>query len=475
VVTYDGGFNRSTLSAAFGTNLGSDDINDCSTFNSVLKLGNGVQQFCVLFDGLYESTDSGATFSQVFAFTLPTADLTRRITHGGLHIAYDKGSQQRVLGGWFASSTGFTLTGWTYNLTTFATSETNQAYGGSGDEICGSELLYGTAIHFNYGTGVAMGNLFSFDLVSQSWADFTIPVGTDVFTMAASCCYAVGSDGALYLACDGSVGGVNYGSSLWRFTGSWAQLGMIHGPFNDNAFEAARDKRRIALFSDGLDLQCVTGFAATTSKGWRHYTITSESGFDPTVAINRTTTADNPSGSGLVPADLRVLTDDSGTANNNSDKRCIVVQDTQSTPGTLETYLAFSDDSNPGSPYSLRKYEGIATLPQASRNGGGYFFTAGQDGVEILDVSPADGGETISFIAYGGGTVTVQFRRGAKQQGAVSIATLFGSATGGGTRSGNQVTGVTADGTTVNTVPWNFFADSFANSEANAVLVAETA
>jgi hypothetical protein len=477
VGTYNGAFSRTVISAPFGTNLGSDDIQECAQFNNVLKIGDGTQQFCVLFDGLYESTDSGATFAQVFAFTSPTADLTRRINHGGLHIAYDEANQERVLGGWFFSSIGFTITGWSYNLSTLATSETNQAYNGSSDEIIGSEILYGSSVHFNIGNGLNQSNFFSFDIVNQSWADYTLPaiLGS---VAGASNCYAVASDGALYLAILHLVTGVGT-YSLLKFTGSWSSLGTIVS-FNDTNLENNRDQARIALYSDGTDLGTYLLAGVTPSYGWQKYQITAASGFDPTVATNRTSTD--------VPANLR-NTVDGGTANSNPDKRCIVVQDTQSTPGTLETYLAFSDDAAPGTPFSVHQDSGfgaVATfvgsggqvrdaLPQASRNGGGYFFASGQNGAEVLFVSETTGGELLHFVAYGGGTVTVQFRRGPKQQGATNLCTLFGSATGGGTRVGNTVTGVTADGVTVNTVPWDFFTDSFANNEALAVLLAETA
>jgi len=113
-------------------------------------------------------------------------------------------------------------------------------------------------------------------------------------------------------------------------------------------------------------------------------------------------------------------------------------------------------------------------MHHSTRNGGAYFYTPTQDGVRIVSVTPVPGGESIAFIASGGGTVDVQFRRSVAQQGAVALATLTGTATGGGTRVGNQVQGVTADGTTVNTVTWDFFTDSILNGTNLTVLVPET-
>lgn len=476
VTRYVGGFNRTVLSAPFGTTIGTDDIEEISSFNCVVQTDDDTL-FAVLFDGLYRSVDSGATFTQVFAFPIPTTDVTRRLTHGGIHIAYDAGNQEVILGGVYFPTTGFTITGWTYRLSDGTTSVTDQAYNGSTDEIIGSEILYGTQIHLNLGNGLNQSNWMSFDIAAQSWADYTVPAVITTLG-GASNCYAVGSDGALYLALfyvPGSIGTVG----LFKFTGAWSHSGDFANTFNDSNYENNRDQARIALYSDGLDLICIALAGVTPSYGWQAYQVTAVSSFDPTLATERTST--------MIPANLR-NTVDGGTANGNPDKRCIVVQDTQSTPGTLETFLAFSDDAAPGTPWSVYQDQGVLSaltfvgtggqvrdsLPQASRNGGAYFYTPGQPGVRITQVAPTAGGEIISFIASGGGTVDIQFRYGMSQQAATAIATLTGSATGGGTRVGNQVQGVTADGTTVNTITWDFFTDGFASGDALAVLVPET-
>jgi len=483
VSRYVGGFSKTALSAAFGTNLGSDDITSVSPFNCGLQV-SAVTIYAVLFDGLYRSTDGGATFASIFAFPSPAADLTRRICHGGLHVAYDSGSQEIIIGGWVATSIASTIQGWTYNLTTGTPgTPVNQGVLGSSDEICGSEILYGTSVHFNYGDGFNQNQWFAFDLVAQSWASFSLPAGGGTaFNKAASSCYAVASDGALYLVLYGFLGGVIGTTELYRFTGSWAFAGALETQ-DDNGLENGARAARIALFSDGTDLQAVTLFGGPTvsSHGWHHWTITAASNFDATQAINRTVL-----NGGIVPLALRNVTD-GGSANVNGDKRCIVVQDTETTPGTLVTLLAFSDDASPGTPFAVYLYRGIVlpyllqgsggavrdALPQASRNGGGYFFTPTQDGIEILSVAPTTGGETITFRASGGGTITVQFRRSRQQQGATGLATLVGPVTGGGSLGTNQVTGVTADGFQLNTVTWNFFADTVPNNEALVVLVPE--
>jgi len=93
--------------------------------------------------------------------------------------------------------------------------------------------------------------------------------------------------------------------------------------------------------------------------------------------------------------------------------------------------------------------------------------------VRITDVSSTLGGETVSFIGSGGGTGIVRFRRKNSQQSATLLATLTAPVTGGGSLGTNEVTGVTLDGVTVNTVVWDFFTDGFSAAEALAVLVPE--
>lgn len=465
VTRYVGGFTRTLLSAAFGTNLAAEGSDTLFQANCVFQTDSDTA-YCVLFDGLHRSTDGGATFALLSAFASPAAATDSRIGHGGIHFVYDAGNQETFLAGYYKSSTG-TARGWRYRLSDGAFAET---IGPAIGDALGSEILYGTTIHFNQGNGTSQG-LYSWDPIAQSWVTYGSPGGIQIW---GSNCYAIGSDGLLYMATSTSF----QAADLLNFDGAWNRSGAINTYVDSFALSPGQ---RMALWSDGVDLQgTITHIdASSTSVGWRHYTITAASGFDPTVAVNSTATT--------VPASLRTV-NDGGTAGATRDKRVIVVQDTETTPGTRRTYLAFAGDDTPSLPWSVREFLGVGTLygflgsggavrdslPQASRNGGAYFYTPGQDGVRILAVVGAAGGERIDFVASGGGTVDVQFRRAAKQQGATVIATLIGLATGGGTRVGNQVQGVTADGVTVNTIVWDFFTDGFSNGQALAVIDPET-
>ncbi len=475
VTRYVGGFTRTSLSAAFGTNIATEDTVDAFQANCVLQTDDDTI-FAVTYTDLWRSTDSGATFTSVLTFGTPATDNTAKICHGGIHYVYDAGNQEVLLGGWVHSGS-LNVSGWTYRLSDGATTETTFSKGSTGQYTLGSEILYGTSIHSNVGSGIANEKWLSFDVASQTWSSYTFPT-THLSGAAAASDYAVGPDGALYALFAGEAPGNLYAPTLFRFTGSWSSLGLLTTAINDGAIETGARYSRLALWSDGTDLHALylTKDPGFSYYGWRHKKILASQSFDPTLGTDLT--------AGL-PAHFRVASDGGSITTNTPNRRAIVVQDTESTPGTLRTYVAFSEDADPGTPYELQEYNGSWAfvgsggnvrdgLPQASHNGGGYFYTPAQDGVRITQVSAALGSETISFIASGGGTVTIQFRYGRNQQDATSIATLIGTATGGGTRTGNTVTSVTADGTTVNTVSWDFVTDGVSAGEALVALVPET-
>jgi len=461
VYRYVGGFSKIALSAAFGTNISAEGANAHNPLNCCLQTDSD-RLWAVLFDGLYRSIDGGATFTSVFAFTSPAASTDLRIGHGGIHFVYDPGTQETYLAGWFKSSVTNTMVGWSYRLSDGATAEvlgpSNASF------ILGAEILYGTTIHVLHGLA-SNAVLYSFDPTTATWATYS-----SGFSHYAISSFAIGPDGVLYL----SVFTTSPSTiRLLKFTGAWSAAAVIEatpGVISTNG------ETRLALFSDGTDLFSIH-FINNVSYGWRCSRIPSP--FDGTGMTDIT--------SGVLTTDL-IATGDGGSASASLTKRCHLVQDTETSPGTLLTYLAFSEDSAPSTPFSIHQWQGPATLitfvgsggavrdsmHHSTRNGGAYFYTPTQDGVRIVSVTPVPGGESIAFIASGGGTVDVQFRRSVAQQGAVALATLTGTATGGGTRVGNQVQGVTADGTTVNTVTWDFFTDSILNGTNLTVLVPET-
>jgi hypothetical protein len=462
VTRYVGGFTRTVLSAGFGTTVGADGVSAQSQINTAFQTDDDTL-YAVLFNGLYQSTDSGATFSSVLTFTSPATTTDNRLGHGGIHFVYNAGTQETFLAGFFKNSSN-SLIGWSYRLSDGAGVQTTGPSVGAGPIVLGSEMLYGTMIHLTFGTATTQ-TPYSFDPVSASWATYAFPS----LTVTSVVCHAVAEDGVLYLL---ALESTTPRFVLFRFTGAWSLSAVIEATPG-----ALTTEGRCVLFSDGTNLISFNLFLSGASAGWRARQIPSP--FDGTGIVNLTAT--------IVPSELRQSTIDGGTASSTTSKRCFPIQDTEATPGTLATFLAFSEDSAAGTAFSVREYQGLATpitfvgtggqvrdsLPQGSRNGGGYFYTPGQDGVRITSVTAVSGGESIEFIASGGGTVDVQFRYAHDQQAAITIATLIGSATGGGTRVGNQVQGVTADGVTLNTITWDFPTDGFANSEGLAVLVPE--
>lgn len=464
------GATRTIMSAPFGTSQATEGAIDQMQANNCLQTDDDTL-WAVLADGLYRSTDSGSTFTLVPGTSFTVSGFPQqRLAHGGIHFVYDQGNGETLLAGWYRN--GSNMVGWRYRISDGAFAEVTGSVLSSADDVLSSEILYGTQIHIIYGTGTNQAQWLSWDPVAQSWAQYTPPT-TGIY----KACLAVGSDIALYAV----VSRNNFGQEDWflcRFTGSWAvqvNLGFVGSGSGLNA------AARAALFSDGLDLHALCTYyntAAGGGTGIRHIQITAASGF---TAVNNLTST-------VVPSALRTP-GDGGTANTNFDKRAGIVQDTESVPGTRRTWIYWSDDSSPGTPWAVYEYLGTGTpygflgsggqvrdgLPWASKNGGGYFYTVGQRGVRILAVVPVLGGERIDYLVSGGGTVTMQFRRAAQQQAATGLATLADPVGGGGTRSGNQVTGVAADGVTVHSVVWNFFADGFLNGQALSVLVPEIA
>jgi hypothetical protein len=458
VSRYVGGFSSVALSAAFGTSPGTPATSafqqDC------VKHWDATTLYAASWDGLYRSTDSGATFVLVNAFTSPNANVDDRIAHGGVHFVYDSGADKVLVAGWFKNNSN-ALIGWTFDPSGPTYTEYTGPTKAATDDELGSEILYGHVIHFALGQNNAQ-ELFSFDPTGSTvWTDYTEPHTNMTNAMD----FAIGPDSALYLAALRSAD-----FNLYRFAGSWSFTGTIDVNVN---FIGTADQRE-ALFSDGTDLYALKmhSNAGGSSAGWRVFRIPAP--FDLTGQSNVTTT--------VLPGSLR-SSDDGGTGNGDRTKRAFAVRDTSTNAGTVDTYLGFADGSAPGTPWSINQWNGpssmisfvgsggdVADAIPKPTNGGGRFYTPGQNSVRITKVDPTTGAETISFIGSGGGTGTVRFRRKDKGQSATAVASLVAPVTGGGSLGTDEVTGVTLDGATVNTVGWDFFSDGFNPGEALSVL-----
>jgi hypothetical protein len=462
VRSYEGGFYSVPLSAPFGSAPGAELVLTHCQQNHVWQESDDVV-WAVAWDGLYRSTDGGATFAIQYTFPTPHVGADDRLFHGGLYFVYDSGTSETFLAGWFKDNFNI-MTGWRYRLSDGATATAAGDLVSNNVDQTGSEYQFGNSI-FTITDDI---NIRLFDPINLSWATYANPGGING---ALSCDFAVGPDGNLYHVNWHSNSGL--GVRLLRFTGAWADLGSYGtaepGGFNNRA------TNRIGVFSDGTDLYAFYFDENAGTLGWR---ITR-------IPVPYDLTGTSQVGIATLPASLRSSAD-GGTASSGGLKRVRIVQDTESTPGTLRTFICFSEDSSTGTPWQVYEWQGPTTqmtfvgsggavgnaLPSGSFAGGGRFYTPDQDGVRILDVSPTTGGEEVTYRVTGGGTRTVRFRRSANQQGTTAQATLTGPVTGGGTLGTNEVTGVPADGS-LQTVVWNLFADGFSPGQGGTVLVPE--
>jgi len=159
--------------------------------------------------------------------------------------------------------------------------------------------------------------------------------------------------------------------------------------------------------------------------------------------------------------------------------RFYVVVDDVSTPGTSVVYLYYSANDTAGTTVQVMQWNGptsamtvigsggdIANALANVRQGGGErIWGPGQPDIIITNIASTPGGETISFIVFGGGTKTVQFFFSQLGQPPATQCTLASPVTGGGTLDGpnKQILTAPADGVTVQTVKWNAPADNAQN------------
>lgn len=461
VSRYVGGFSASVLSSAFGTAPGAGSDFNCQ--RRFVWQATHDTIYCVLWDGLYRSTNSGSTFTQVLSFPSPHADADDRLMHGGVYAFYEPTEAEVYLAGWFKNNSNV-LQGWRYRLSDGASDTTAGPTIAATADQQASEEQFEDSIFFYLDNAT----MYAFNAITKTWDSFINPGG---FTPSLSSDYCVAPDGNLYFVSIHPTFG--QGCRLLRYTGAWSDV------YNYSAIQTTaynnRQNSRIGVFSDGTDLYAFAFNENAGTNGWRCFRIPDP--FDGTGVSHITTT--------VLPASLRSSAD-GGTATSSGDKRMAIIQDTESTPGTLRTFLAFADNDST-STWAVYEWQGPGSamtsvgtggavrdaLPAGVTSGGARFFTSGQLYVRILSAVKTLGGELLSFVAYGGGTRTVKFRYGASQQSAVNQATLAGSATGGGTRVGNEVQGVSADGSTVNTIVWALGSDGFNGGESGAVLVPE--
>lgn len=160
---------------------------------------------------------------------------------------------------------------------------------------------------------------------------------------------------------------------------------------------------------------------------------------------------------------------------SSNDMRFMALVDPNTSTGTTSIEILFAKDEADGTPLTSYAWNGLSTTMTQNGNGGNVYhsfpsgypnhgeriFRPDQLDVKIVSASTAIGGETISFVAYGGGTGR-SFELWYSTDGEPDLlqGTLSTPVTGGSASlSGNQVIDVDADGSTVYTVKWSSATD----------------
>jgi len=260
----------------------------------------------------------------------------------------------------------------------------------------------------------------------------------------------------------------NYKFHLHEFSGgTWVDLGLIRDAYTA-AFTPTSGKP--CLFTDGINMYAAYMYVGGVGDaGWR---------------LEQFDSALNPSDrTADLPAGLRG-TNNGGTFASSAaitiTTRMFAIYDVDSVPGTLSVALAFAANSTVGTFFTFYQWNGSGLVMTPVDIGGNVYhspasgypsngeriWTAGELDIKITARAAVLGGEQISFIAYGGGTLRkMKLFYALLSEPNLVEATLAGPVTGGSATLNtglNQVEGIAADGATVYTVVWDVQADSLA-------------
>jgi hypothetical protein len=483
LLSYDGGISVRRVSTGFGTAIG--DVAATREANGVRSRALQVTEdtiYVVLDDGIYRSTNNGASFSLLQAFTSP--DVTNdgeRLQRYGPYLVFNATTSEVLLGGVFRHSTNVWAV-WNLTLDDDTYSETITALAATNDSNipCG-EIQIENSLYT-----VTQQDWIVFDLLNETATD--IPTGGLLSLTINGEALGVRSDGVLVTLYPTTEGAGTNALRMARYNGnSWVDLGFrLETVAGDGGIsDAGSTNTRNAIFTDQETGDLIVFIQDDESGGatrtaWTVNRIPSPD-FDTPEDITEA----------VLPAEMMSDSRTGGlyTADNNR-LSCYVVHDTKAELGTVHKFLYFNRLgllTDAGRPFSVYQWKGVSTkmrfvgvtsgggyhhISESRLGGGGRHLLTSTNFARVDDRDAQNTNQLLTFRAYGGGTVTVQFRHGQNTQSAGDLCTLAGAATGGGTRSGNTVTGVPADGTT-QTVEWDAGADGFLDEEPGAIVNAE--
>lgn len=264
---------------------------------------------------------------------------------------------------------------------------------------------------------------------------------------------------------------------MYRFTGAgWSGVGYVGTNTNPSSarvqqmYQNGPDECKPELVDIGGKLYAfVWGRLSTTSDSYSHLEVYE---YDATGTNINMSTDETRLTSSVSPWTTAI--------SSSYHQEIVAFQDFDTDPTNPETYFFINLQRDAWS-WATYKWEGTGTTmsyvgaigswglaPTQSKDGSGArIWTEGSPNVQITGIVKSTDGMTISFKAYGGGTgKIVKIYIDPDESSPDTQATLRGSATGGSaTRNGNQVEGVSANGTTTYTVGWDFLADGLGIGE----------
>jgi hypothetical protein len=435
------GATQADIGTGFGTAIGYGTVQ--VPRNHVIQFQG--QLYAVGNDGIYIKDDPSiqtGTWTRTYTFAgTPQTDGTATFT--GLYHINDGGTASLIMA--YSTTAGTNI----FRIVTFdgsSWSETGNVTGGGGQGLK-AEIVYRNQLHvLNNQSGTSISTM----VMSPAG---TIGTPTHPFEGGDSPAFCIFNDRLFALYYDSGI----HGARLAEYTGTWNAVSTIWDiggtPRTYNYGGGAS-----ALITDGTSMFAFFG-------------INSPSGTQKCIEIDSALVGTDITGA-VIPGALTSLSfPEPGTSH------WMCVYDTNTNPGSSQPWLYYSSNNTAGTAWTVFEFVDNATtlivrdtggdvahsLPTEVA-GGERIWTAGELDIKITGVTPAIGGEEVSFMAFGdagSADKTVTFQWSNAGEPTTSSATLVGAATGGSaSRSGNSVINVDADGTTTYTIVWDTVTDS---------------
>lgn len=388
------------------------------------------------------------------SFTNADATGPRR---SGLHVIYV--DDVPYLTGVFGDAGGDTLwRGFRLNLNTGVWDETAALGGPDGDAFV-EEIVYRGRLHFcvhknsdnSMRTGTWDPKQRKFSTTTNDFGDWT-PA------------WVIDQTGRL-LASYYSTGSIIM--TVGEFSGNaWTKISSF-GPANVGV--STHNRRRTIFFRDGSSIIAIHFVIVAGTFGWKAFK------FDSSLVVADISAT-------VLPSALRPV-GSGGTWSGISGNDRMFVSTNNDTPGSPSFTIYHEADPFEGTTFTVYSWNGIASLMTSlgtggdvyhsipsdqSFSGGSRIWTAGELDALITDRDNVDGGDIIKFKASGGGTGKIAKIFFSTTGGhTLTQATLVTSSVTGGSaiQSGNDITNVSANGTTEYSATINYTSNSISDGD----------